>query len=95
MLDNGPHLFPWDVLSLGTFCPFGRFVPWDVLSLGCFVPWYAFTMGCFVPWDVLSLGRLVPWDALSLGRFVLGHFVLEQFVQYVHHHIINAYHIYP
>ena len=26
MLDNGPHLSPWDVLSLGTFCPLGRFV---------------------------------------------------------------------
>ena len=46
MLDNGPHLspgtfVPWEVLSLGTFCPLdilsvGRFVPWDVLSLGTF-----------------------------------------------------------
>ena len=26
MLDNGPYLSPWDVLSLVTFCP------WDVLS---------------------------------------------------------------
>ena len=37
MLENGPHLSPWDVLSLGTFCPLGRFVLWDVLSLGRFV----------------------------------------------------------
>ena len=40
------HPFLWDVLSLGpyvwgsyvngTFCPMGRFVPWDVLSHGIF-----------------------------------------------------------
>ena len=48
IFDNGPHLSPWDVLSLETFCLLGRFVPWDVLSLGT-----------FCPWDVLSLGRFV------------------------------------
>ena len=26
ILDNGPYLSPWDVKSLGTFCPLGRFV---------------------------------------------------------------------
>ena len=52
----------------------GRFVPWDVLSLGRFVP------GTFCPWDVLSLGTFCPWDVLSLGRFVLGRFVLGRFV---------------
>ena len=35
-----------DVLFLGAICPFGRFVPWDVLSLLC-----------IVPWDVLSVER--------------------------------------
>ena len=35
---------PLDVLSVGrfvcrTFCPEGRCVPWDVLSLGRIVPW--------------------------------------------------------
>ena len=50
---------------LGTFCPLGRFVLWDVLSLGRFVP------GTFCP-----LGRFVPWDVLSLGTFCLGTFCL-------------------
>ena len=58
--------FPWDVLSLGTFCPLGRFVlgtfcPWDVLSLGPYV-WGRFVLGRLVPWDVLS------WDVLSVHR---------------------------
>ena len=35
MLENGPHLSPWDVLSLGTFCPLGRFVP-GTFFLGTF-----------------------------------------------------------
>ena len=52
MLDNGPHLSLWDVLSLGTFCPLGRFVPWDVLSLGPYVLGRfvlgRFVLGCFV-----------------------------------------------
>ena len=85
MLDNGPHLSTWDVLTLGTFCPLGRFVPWDVLSLGTFCPLGRFVPGTFCPWDVLSLGRFAPgtfcpWDVLSLGRFVLGCFVLGRFV---------------
>ena len=33
ILDNGPHLSPWAVLSLRTSCPLGCFVPWDVLSV--------------------------------------------------------------
>ena len=49
---------------LGTFCPLGRFVPWDVLSLGTFCPWD------LMSWDVLS------WDVLSLGTFCLGTFCL-------------------
>ena len=36
----------------------GRFVPWDVLSLGRFVP------------GTLCLGTLCPWDVLSLGTSV-------------------------
>ena len=60
------------MLDNGTYCPLGRFVPWDVLS-----------MGRFVPWDVLSMGRLVPWDVLSLRRFVPW-YVLSWDVVYVH-----------
>ena len=71
----GPHLSPLDVLSLGTFCPLGRFVFWDVLSLGTFCPLGCFVLGTLCPWDVLSLGTFCPWDVLSLGRFVLGRFV--------------------
>ena len=58
MLDYGPHLSPWDVLSLG------RFVPWKVLSLGTFCPWDVLTLRTFCP-----LVRFVPWDVLSLGMF--------------------------
>ena len=67
----------------------GRFVPWDVLSLGPFCP-----LGRFVPWDVLSLGticplgRFVPWDVLSLETFCPWTFcswdVLSLDVLYVH-----------
>ena len=75
------NFFPWDVLSLGrfvtgTFCPSGRFVPCDVLSLrtfcplGRFVPGTFCALGRFVPRDVLSLERFVSWDVLFLGRFV-------------------------
>ena len=62
-------LSPWDVLSLGTFCPLGRFVPWDILSLGTFGP-----LGSFVLWDILSLGRYVPGTLCPLGRFIPGTF---------------------
>ena len=65
MLDNGPYLSPWDVLSLGTFFLLGLFVLLDVLSLGRFNP------GTFCPWDVLSLGRFVP------GTFCLGTFCIS------------------
>ena len=41
MLDNGPHLSPRDILSLGTFWPLVRFV------LGRFV-WGHFVWGRFV-----------------------------------------------
>ena len=52
-LDNGPYL------STGTFCPVGRFVLRDVLSLGRFFLWGVWFLGTFCPWDVLS------WDVLS------------------------------
>ena len=53
-----------DILSNGTFCPMGRFVP------GTFCP-----LGSFVPGTLqYVLGRFV------LGRFVLGRFVLGRFV---------------
>ena len=42
MLDNGPLLTSWNVLSLGTLCPLGRFVR------GMFVPWFVLSVGCFV-----------------------------------------------
>ena len=69
----------------------GRFVPWDVFSLGTLCPlgrfvfWDVLSLGTFCLWDILSLGRFVSWDVLSLGpyvwgRFVLGRFVLERFV---------------
>ena len=54
---------PWDVLSFGTFCPLGRFVP------GMFCPWD------LMSWDVLSWDVL-SWDVLSLGTFSLGTFCL-------------------
>ena len=38
----------WNVLSLGTFCPLLRFVPWGVLSFD------VLSVGHFIPWDVLS-----------------------------------------
>ena len=52
------------------FFSLGRFVPWDILSLGTFCPLGRFVLGTFCPWDVLSLGTFCP-----LGRFVLGRFV--------------------
>ena len=77
ILKNGPYLSLWDVLSLGTFCPLGRFVPGtfcpqDALSLGTFCP-----SGRFVLWDICPLGRFVLWDVLSYGTFCpMGRFVL-------------------
>ena len=44
ILDNGPHLSPW------TFCPLGRLVPWDVLSLGTFC---LCTLGIFPEFIIL------------------------------------------
>ena len=49
---------------LGTFCPLGRFVPWDILSLGT-----------FCPWDLMS-EDVLSWNVLSLGTFCLGMFCL-------------------
>ena len=60
----------------------GRFVHWDVLSLGTFCPlgrfvplvhfvWGTFCpLGRFVPWVVLSLMTFCLWDILFRGRFV-------------------------
>ena len=64
MLDNGPHLSPWDVLSLGTF------VPWYVLSLERFVPWDVLSLGTFCPWDVLYVHPLIHDNCLSVLLFV-------------------------
>ena len=95
------HFVPWDVLSLGMFCPSdvyspsGHFVPRDVLSLRKFCPWDILSLGRFVCWDVLSLGpyvsgrfilgRFVPWDVLSLGKFCPGTFCLC-----AHHEIVHV-----
>jgi hypothetical protein len=57
------------MFCLRTFCPAGRFVPTDVLSLRTFCLY-----GCFVPTDVLSHGRYVSGCFVS-GRFVSGCFV--------------------
>ena len=73
MLDNGPHLSPWDVLSLGRFVS-GTFCLWDVLSLGTFCPLGCFVLGTFCPLGRFVPGTFSPWDVLSLGRFVLGRF---------------------
>jgi hypothetical protein len=71
-----------DVLSLRTFCLYGRFVPPDVLSLRTFCLY-----GCFVSTDVLSLrvfcpyGRFVP-RTLCLRLFCLRMFCLWTFCPY-------------
>ena len=57
----------WDVLSLGTFCLLGRFVPWDVKSLGHFVPWDVLSLGTFCPLGSFVFGTFFTWDVLSLG----------------------------
>ena len=72
MLDNGPHLSPWDVLSLGRFVS-GTFCPCDALSIGTFCPWGCFVLGTFSPLDVLSVGHFVPgtfcpWDVLYVHQ---------------------------
>ena len=54
-------------MSLGTFCPLGRFVPWDVLSLGRYVPGMLCPLGCFVP------------GTFCLGTFCLRTFCLGTF----------------
>ena len=64
------------VLSLGTFCLLGRFVPWDTLSLGHFVLGTFYLLERFVlNWDLMS-EDVLSWDVLSLGTFCpLGRFV--------------------
>ena len=49
----------WDVLSLGAFCPLGRFI------LGTFCPWDVLSLGTFCPWDIMS-EDLLSWDVLSV-----------------------------
>ena len=56
-------------LNCRIFFSFGRFVSWDVLSLGHFV------LGTFCPWDLMS-EDVLSWDVLSLGTFCLGTFCL-------------------
>ena len=53
----------------------GRFVTWDVLTLGTLCPWD------FFPWDILSLrlyvlGRFFPWDVLSWDVLSMHHYYL-------------------
>ena len=67
-------------IEMKNFFPLGRFVSWDVLSLGTFCPSDILSLGRFVSWDVLSLGHFVP-GTLSLGTFCLGTFCpLRRFV---------------
>ena len=60
------------ILSLGTFCPLGRFAP------GTFCPLGRYIFGTLCPWDVLSLGTFCPWNLMSED-------VLSWDVLYVHH----------
>ena len=85
------RFFHWNVLSLGTFCPLGRFVPlvhfvWGTFCpLGRFVPYDVLSVGHFVQGTFCPLGRFVPRDVLSLGtfcplvRFIRGTFCLRTF----------------
>ena len=68
MLDDGPHLSPWDVLCLRTFCAMGRFVS------GPFCP-----LGRFVRREVLSLGTFCPQGRFVFGTFCLGTICLGTF----------------
>ena len=52
---------------MASFVPLGRFVPWDVLSLGTFCPLGCFVPGTFCPWDLMS-GDVLSWDVLSVHR---------------------------
>ena len=53
-------------LSSGlTFCPLGRFLHWDVLSLGTFCPLGRYVPETLCPWDDLFLGTFCPWDVWS------------------------------
>ena len=63
------HFVPWDLLSLETFCPLGRFVPGTFCPLGPFVPGDILSFGHFVPGTFCPLGRLGPY---VLGRFIPG-----------------------
>ena len=46
-------------IEIKNFFSLGRFVPWDVLSLGHFV------LGTFCPWDLMS-EDVLSWDVLSV-----------------------------
>ena len=55
-------------MSLGTFCPLGRYV------LGTFCPWDILSLGRFVPWDVLSR------DVLSVHLWWYGILIQVMFL---------------
>ena len=48
----------------------GRFVSYDVLSLGCFVPWDVLSLETFCQWDLKSRDLMsldvLSWDVLSV-----------------------------
>jgi hypothetical protein len=71
-----------DVLSLRTFCPFGRFVPTDVLSNGLFVRTDVLSHRTFCYPDVLSLYtlclRTLCLRTLCLRTFCLGTIILAK-----------------
>ena len=63
MLDNGPHLSPWDVLS-----PLDVFLPSDVLSLGTFCL-RAFCM-CIYPRTLYSTEEPVDFMSNYKDKFI-------------------------
>ena len=71
-LQNTVHcrFVPRDILPLGTFCPWERFV------LGRFV------RGNVLSWGVLSW-NVLSWDVLSVGTFRLGTFCRGTFCIYM------------
>ena len=64
----------WEILSLGTFCPLGRFILGTFCPLGRFVSWDVLSLWMFCPYDLMS-EDVLSWDVWPLGRFVLGRFV--------------------
>ena len=63
------HFVLGDILSLGTFCPWGHFVLGDILSLGIFCPWGYFVLGNILSGDILSGQNVPAWLYRQAGTF--------------------------